>query len=88
MPVGIDTQSKWRDGDSRSVLRAASGVAMWALVGLLVFGARIGIDAPIVAGIDAAIAPPSGGLRRQAACQLSSPRWAVADIYSSKEARS
>jgi hypothetical protein len=45
-------------------------------------GACIGIDAAIVTGVDAAVAPPSGGFRRQAACQLSSPQWAVADIYS------
>jgi hypothetical protein len=88
VPVGIGTQSGQCEGDSRSVLRAAGGVALWALAGLLVFGACSGIDAAIATGVDAAVAPPSGGLRCQAACQLSSPRWAVADIYSSKEARS
>lgn len=51
-------------------------------------GACIGVDAAIVAGVDGAVAPPTGGSRRQAACQLSSLRWAVADIYSSKEVRS
>ena len=88
MPVEIGTQSGQCEGDRRSVLRAAVGVGLWALAGLLVFGACSGIDATIVTGVDAAVALPNGGSRRQAAWQLSSPRWAVADIYSSKEARS
>lgn len=46
MSVGIGTQSKRREGDSRSVgsvLRAAGRVALWALVGLLLLRGISGV---------------------------------------------
>lgn len=48
----------------------------------------VGVDAAVVAGVDAAVAPSSERSRRQAALELGSPPRRFADFYSLKGARS
>lgn len=45
-------------------------------------GACVGVDAAVVTGVDAAVAPPSERSRRQAASGLGSPPRRFADFYS------